>query len=201
MKEGGGKFKAQLSASVVVYSASIRGGDTNATLYVMKNGVFVDAVFSKKFYLDYNKIKDVYVEDRFLVVITLENELEVRTVLRFLGISLKKAYFKIRENAGLEYKEPDLSFTPVEIPVSKRKARKVEEKERVRELKREHVPYCPKCKSTSIQYVEHRKKLSIGRAVVGGVVAGAPGAVLGGLTSKKYKGNVKCLNCGHEWKI
>lgn len=82
-----------------------------------------------------------------------------------------------------------------------KKEAKLEEKERIKKLEKEHIPYCPKCHSTSIQYLEHRKRLSLGRAIVGGAVAGAPGAVLGGLTSKKYKGKVKCLNCGHAWKI
>lgn len=85
----------------------------------------------------------------------------------------------------------------------KLKAEKQQDKERIEQLKKEHVPFCPKCHSTSITYVE--KKLSIGRAVVGstlGVInplAGVAGATLGGLSSKK--GKVKCLNCGHAWKL
>ena len=81
------------------------------------------------------------------------------------------------------------------------KKAKLEEKEHINQLDKEHIPYCPKCHSTSLQYLEHRKKLSIGRAVVGGALAGGAGAVLGGLTSKKYKGKIKCLNCGHTRKI
>lgn len=56
---------------------------------------------------------------------------------------------------------------------------------------------CPRCHSTSISY--DTKKLSIGRAIVGDAIAGAPGAVLGGLSSKKGYG--VCLNCGKRWKI
>jgi ribosomal protein S27E len=85
-----------------------------------------------------------------------------------------------------------------------KKAEKQYQQERLEQLKRDHIPYCPKCKSTQITYVN--KKLSLGRAITGGVVgslinpaAGGAGAVLGGLTSKK--GKVKCLNCGHEWKL
>lgn len=59
------------------------------------------------------------------------------------------------------------------------------------------VPECPKCHSTSITYAD--KKLSIGRAVVGGAIIGAPGAILGGLSSKK--GYAVCLNCGKRWKL
>lgn len=59
------------------------------------------------------------------------------------------------------------------------------------------VARCPKCRSTSISY--DTKKLSVGRAIIGNAVAGAPGAVLGGLSSKK--GYAVCLKCGKRWKI
>lgn len=63
--------------------------------------------------------------------------------------------------------------------------------------KNNKIVRCPKCKSTSIQYTN--KKLSLGRAIVGDVVAGPAGAVLGGLSSKK--GYAVCLNCGKRWKV
>lgn len=59
------------------------------------------------------------------------------------------------------------------------------------------VPKCPKCRSTQITYGGNR--ISRGRAVVGGAVAGPAGATLGGLTGKK--GYAVCLNCGKRWKI
>ncbi|AJA50054.1 hypothetical protein CPAST_c40250 [Clostridium pasteurianum DSM 525 = ATCC 6013] len=87
---------------------------------------------------------------------------------------------------------------------SKKRLEKEYQKERLEQLKKDHVPFCPKCRSTNITFVT--KKLSLGRAVVGGAigsVAGplgtAAGATMGGLSSKK--GKVKCLNCGHTWKI
>lgn len=43
--------------------------------------------------------------------------------------------------------------------------------------------------------------LSASRAVVGAVALGAPGAVVGAVTSSKRKGRMKCLNCGKEWKL
>lgn len=70
-------------------------------------------------------------------------------------------------------------------------------KEEVAEMRRNGIAMCPKCHSTSISY--DTKKLSIGRAIVGDAIAGAPGAVLGGLSSKKGYG--VCLNCGKRWKI
>lgn len=88
-------------------------------------------------------------------------------------------------------------------------SKKREEKERLEQLKKEHIPFCPKCKSTSLTYLDKRKKLSLGRAVVGGAIGSlagplgtAAGATMGGLSSDKIKkGKVKCLNCGHTWKL
>lgn len=68
---------------------------------------------------------------------------------------------------------------------------------REQELKRNHAVYCPKCKSENVTYVD--KKLSIGRAITGAVIAGQAGAILGGQSSKK--GYCKCLNCGNTWKV
>lgn len=59
-----------------------------------------------------------------------------------------------------------------------------------------NVARCPRCKSTSISYTQ--KPLSIGRAIVGDFLLGAPGAILGGLSSKK--GYCVCMKCGKRWK-
>ncbi|AMN35185.1 PH domain-containing protein [Clostridium perfringens] len=95
----------------------------------------------------------------------------------------------------LELLNTQINSRPKEL--SKRQAEKQYEKERLEQLKRDKIPYCPKCHSTSLTY--QNKKLSIGRAVTGGVLLGGVGAVVGGLSSKK--GYVKCLNCGHKWKL
>ena len=76
-----------------------------------------------------------------------------------------------------------------------------EQKEKIKEMKKNKIPFCPKCKSQSLQYLERRKMLSAYRAVVGAVALGAPGAVVGAVTSSKRKGRMKCLNCGKEWKL
>ena len=83
------------------------------------------------------------------------------------------------------------------------------EEERLEELKVNKIPFCPKCHSTSIHYIEKRKRFSLGRTIVGGAVGSlvnpigtAVGAAMGGLTSNKQKkGEVKCLNCGYKWKL
>ena len=73
---------------------------------------------------------------------------------------------------------------------------KKEEKERLLKLQKEGIPYCPKCHSTSLTTTN--KKLSVGRAAVGGALLGGTGAILGGLTSKKVE--LLCMNCGHKFK-
>ena len=70
-------------------------------------------------------------------------------------------------------------------------------KEKVKENKSNGIACCPKCGSASISY--STKKLSIGRALLGGATLGATGAIIGGLSSKQ--GIVKCLSCGYSWKI
>jgi len=73
--------------------------------------------------------------------------------------------------------------------------------ERVEQLEKEGVIYCPKCLSTSVQYIERRKRLSIGRAIVGTVLLNPLWGAVGAVTSKKHYGFIKCLKCGYEWKI
>lgn len=56
---------------------------------------------------------------------------------------------------------------------------------------------CPKCGSTQI--TAYKKGFSVGKAVVGDLVAGPLGGLLaGGIGSKKIM--VVCLKCGHTWK-
>lgn len=57
--------------------------------------------------------------------------------------------------------------------------------------------HCPRCGSTQLAY--DTKKLSVGRGIVGDMVAGTPGMIMGGLSSKK--GYRVCLNCGKRWKL
>lgn len=73
---------------------------------------------------------------------------------------------------------------------------KQKEKEKLQKLQKDGVPYCPKCYSTSLTTTN--KKLSVGRAAVGGALLGGAGAILGGLTSKKVE--LLCMNCGHKFK-
>lgn len=75
---------------------------------------------------------------------------------------------------------------------------KKDSKRRMKEIKANNIAHCPKCKSTSVEYIE-RKKIGITRGIAGGALLGPVGAAAGAL-SKKPKGKMKCLNCGKEWK-
>lgn len=55
---------------------------------------------------------------------------------------------------------------------------------------------CPACKSTQIH--ADRKGFGVGKALVGGAIAGPVGLLAGGIGSSKVK--ITCLKCGHSWK-
>jgi len=105
---------------------------------------------------------------------------------------LKKAYEegKLKEQERLSHKT-DFKYI---------QEKKNSEKQLLKELDEQGIPYCPKCKSQSVQYLDRHKKLSIGRAIVGSAISPL-GAVVGAVTSKKHNGVMKCLKCGNEWKL
>lgn len=106
--------------------------------------------------------------------------------------NLKKAYEQGRADQQEKMKSKfDISYI---------QEKKLEEKERIKQMDAEGVPYCPKCQSTSVQFLDRHKKLSIGRAIVGSAF-GPAGTVIGAVTSKKHNGVMKCLKCGNEWKL
>lgn len=126
----------------------------------------------------------------------------------------KKEIQVICERTGLDKENTKQALYEMEHPYGKEwllereveNAKMMEEQRAIKQqqnLVKQQAAYykglakCPRCHSTSISY--DTKKLSIGRALVGDVIAGAPGAILGGLSSKK--GYAVCLNCGKRWKV
>ena len=69
------------------------------------------------------------------------------------------------------------------------------EKERIAQMDRDGVAYCPKCKSTSLS--AHKKGFGIGKAVVGAIATGGIGLVAGNIGAKKVR--VTCMKCGHQF--
>lgn len=213
--EGGSLFKAIHTIASLEYGYSEIKCGTGLNVYIMNNGIFGDIAFGKKIYIDFNSINDVEVSNDKLIISVNEDEVENKVVFKINNINIiDRIYNTIRQNSNLEYKEIDVQQSNVvttnasNITTTDLSKRQVE-KERVKELKKEHIPYCPKCHSTSLHYIEKRKRLSLGRTLVGGAVGSlvnpvgtVAGAAMGGLTSNKMKkGEVKCLNCGHTWKL
>lgn len=215
-KEGGGKFKALYSVAILEYGYSEIKIGTSLNIYIMNNGVFGDVVLGKKIYISYSIIKEVELSNNKLIIDIEEDNINKKIVFKIMS-NQEKIYNTIRQNANLEYKEIERqSFKEKlkeELENTKNSNKenidvKITERERIKQLKKENIPYCPKCHCTNLQYVENKKRLSIGRTILGGAVGsliipggGIAGSVLGGLTSKKVKGKVKCLKCGHSWKI
>lgn len=67
--------------------------------------------------------------------------------------------------------------------------------ERIRQKASEPI-HCPKCGSTQI--TAGKKGFSVGKAIVGDLVAGPEGLLAGNIGSNKVI--VTCLKCGHTWK-
>jgi len=59
---------------------------------------------------------------------------------------------------------------------------------------------CPKCKGTNVETLGNKRKaVSVGKAAVGGLIAGPPGLLVG-FAGKQGKYEVFCRNCGKRWK-
>jgi len=79
--------------------------------------------------------------------------------------------------------------------VEAKRLHQMEEKERIAQMDREGIAYCPKCHSTSLS--ANKKGFGIGKALVGTLIAGPIGLAAGGLGSGKVR--VTCLRCGHQF--
>lgn len=127
---------------------------------------------------------------------------ELTVICERLGVDMKTAKTLLNnfgmpqkqwEEMGLWKKTEEEKEREAQQQFEKRQQKLVKEQEKVYKK----MAKCPRCGSTSLSY--DTKKLSIGRALVGDVIAGAPGAIMGGLSSKK--GYAVCLKCGKRWKI
>lgn len=61
--------------------------------------------------------------------------------------------------------------------------------------------YCPKCRSTDIQFMQNdRKGFSVGKAVGGGLLTGGIGTIAGFTGKKGKKNQWRCNSCGKTFK-
>ena len=93
----------------------------------------------------------------------------------------------------------DLAEKRMDAAKEKREQKKLEKqelKDRIKQMDKEGIVYCPKCYSTNI--TANKKGVGVGKAAVGGLVAGPVGLLAGGIGKNKIE--VTCLKCGHKWK-
>lgn len=74
-------------------------------------------------------------------------------------------------------------------------AKRNDKVERIKQLDKDGVPYCPKCGSTHL--TANKKGFGIGKAAVGGLALGPWGLLAGGIGKNKVK--VTCLKCGYQF--
>lgn len=109
---------------------------------------------------------------------------------------------KIKEGAkdlaekGLDTSK-DLAEKRMDAAKEKREQKKQEKqklKDRIKQMDKEGIVYCPKCYSTQI--TSNKKGFSLGKAAAGSLIAG--GVLLGAVGKNKIE--VTCLKCGNKWK-
>lgn len=167
------------------YSEFKHGESFNLTL--VKGGVLGDFIFKPKIYIAYNDIKDVSIEGERLILKIFEEDKLKDIVFKIEKPDiLEKVYLALRQYCNLGYKEYSIEAkSNEEVKVSKRK----EKKERIKNLKKEKIPYCPKCKSTNISTT--KGKVGVGKAVAGIMTIG--------MVRNNKVDNI-CMNCGKRWR-
>jgi hypothetical protein len=70
-----------------------------------------------------------------------------------------------------------------------------------RQQNKRNPSICPKCGSSDTVVLGSTNRPSVGRAIVGGAIAGRTGAAIGGLTGKKMRTQFLCRSCGHRWTV
>lgn len=139
--------------------------------------------------VDLQKIIDTYGKDRIKAVKHLRN-------LTGIGLVQAKNIIDDAYNKAAPATFKKMGFWER----VKEQARQQEEesqalKERIKQMDKEGVAYCPKCYSTSLS--AHKKGFGIGKAVVGAALTGGIGLVAGNIGAKKVR--VTCLKCGHQF--
>lgn len=81
-------------------------------------------------------------------------------------------------------------------PLVKKVLEKQEEKSRLEQLKKDKIPYCPKCHSTSLS--ANKKGFGFVKGALGMGLSVDIGMLAGGAGANKII--LTCMNCGHKFK-
>jgi len=198
IKEGGGLMNMEgYCSGKLVEGLDNTDVGTRVEMTLRRNGLFISTDSGEKYF--------VAIEYIYTSVVGDDNGVDALGILigeggeteRVIMIHSDEPKNLVRMNNGISAAVGGKTVSVSKYMKGKESAAREEAEERLDELKREKVPYCPKCHSTSLTYLD--QKLDIGRAMIGDAIAGDKGAILGGLSGSK--GKLKCLNCGHTWKI
>jgi len=200
MKNGGGKFKNLACITTIIEEApaDIKQG-SSLNLYVMKNGVLGNTVFGMKLYFKFENIEDATLKGNRLILDVNEGT-KGKYVFKgsIIPLQLKKVYENILKLSGIEYKEPikgESFFTQLKEGLKEQDKQMQLEKEKIEELEKQKTPYCPKCHSTSIEYIDKtlEQRLTLGDNLADMNYLFGKGRVENGV--------LRCLNCGYSWKL
>lgn len=115
--------------------------------------------------------------------------------------------------AGVSPHEPEAEYEPVseeaKIAVAVRQERMLDEARRrpemsrgaARKANRGNKTVCPRCGLRDTMVLGSGKKVALGRAIVGDLVAGPIGAGVGAMTGKRNRVEMICRSCGKRWYI
>lgn len=142
--------------------------------------------------IDFNNIISTYGNDKIKAI---------KYLREITGLGLREAKDAV-DNAYAEAnpKNTKLSFWEnAKLQAEQQQQLKIKQDhealERAKQLDKEGIAYCPKCKSTSLS--ANKKGFGIGKAVVGAVLGGGIGLVAGNIGAKKIR--ITCLKCGHQF--
>lgn len=183
-----------LIVSGTAFNSNWKIAITNIRIILIRKKIFSNEIDEKDIYLE-DVLKLDSKKGKLLSEVKIISKFEEILITNLATVYLKMFLETINNN--IKANNDEIIECKIEDKLSKKQEEKQYQKERVEQLKKDHIPYCPKCKSTSLTF--QNKKLSVGRAAVGGVLAGPVGLAVGGLTSKK--GKVMCMNCGYKWKL
>lgn len=177
-KEITGNFCSNCGAPMEIQNEKNSSVDTSENL-VNINGTYVDL----------QKIVETYGRDKINAVKYL------RSITN--GLSLNQAK-NIIDDAYEKYSpsktEKKGFWESVKEQTKKQEEERQALRERIKQMDKEGIAYCPKCYSTSLS--AHKKGFGIGKAIIGASI-NPLGLVAGNIGAKKVR--VTCLKCGQQF--
>ena len=111
------------------------------------------------------------------------------------GLSLSKAKELVDKEHKLRNSNKSI-WQQAKEQVAEQNLQKQNEKERIKQLKEDKIPFCPKCHSTNL--TAQKKGFGLLKGAVGVATLGGFGVTAAGIGKNKII--LTCLNCGYQFK-